>query len=70
MDGRTDKRSEALDISSFTHTTWTRDGNESGTISTGTLTIPGDITPGAVLMRYTGKPPQAEKPDANRARCS
>ena len=68
MDEQSGESSEELDISGFSHENWPRPGNKPGTICKGTLTVPDTITPGALLVSYSGDAPEAEKPDSNRVR--
>ena len=68
VDEQSGESSEELDISGFDHENWPRPGSKPGTKCTGKLTIPDTITPGALLVSYSGNAPEAKKPDSNRVR--
>ncbi len=68
MDEQSGDSTSKYDISGFSYADWPRIGNKPGSIFTGALQIPDNITPGALLVQYTGSAPAADKPDSNRVR--
>ena len=68
MDEQSGENSPEFDISGFGSQSWARPGDKPGTLCTGVLTVPDTITPGALLVTYTGAAPEAKKPDSNRVR--